>query len=80
MKTYKLLFSILQEGYVCSKTVEHDACGVELQVGEIMVNANMAATLRTLAKEGKDGFYKGRIVGPLEDLRLYLLYIYYMGV
>jgi gamma-glutamyltranspeptidase / glutathione hydrolase len=29
--------------------------------GEIMINPTLAATFRTLAKEGKDGFYKGMV-------------------
>ncbi|OZJ01519.1 hypothetical protein BZG36_05461, partial [Bifiguratus adelaidae] len=36
--------------------------------GQIMTNKTLAQTFRTVAKEGRDGFYKGRIAQAIVDL------------
>ncbi len=38
------------------------------QPGEIMHFPDLAQTFRTLVKEGKEGFYKGRIAQAIVDL------------
>ena len=35
--------------------------------GQIFTNRKLAQTFRTLGKEGKDGFYRGRIAQAIVD-------------
>lgn len=44
------------------------AGGKAPKVGEIMQNPTLAETFRTVAREGKNGFYKGRIAQAIVDV------------